>query len=403
VILLAAAVALAPATMARFGFRGFVAMYVFGTLAWLPLVRRSLPLAITIAIGVALRLLLLFHEPLLSGDVYRYLSDGRVSASGGNPYAYTPTDARINHPEIRSIYPPLAQLLFRVVHQLTVWRLLLVAADLAATVLLRRDGALAYATCPLVLFEGTWSAHIDLLAGVLLAFALARRSMLAAGLAGGLKVIPLAALFALLRTPQPPSAPSPLRGGEKAVSRRRMRGGALITLSATLIAPILPFLGSPIMPGFRDYATRWIFNSPLYDVVRAIVERIPTKEIWTHHPLRFQFLSDVVYRHVYADFLTRAMLAVLAIGAILLARRVTTAVAALLICSPAIHPWYWLTIVPAALLERSRWLYVALLMPLSYLLYDGVPAWMVYGLYVTSALSALVIRRVRPTRGDSPS
>jgi hypothetical protein len=179
--------------------------------------------------------------------------------------------------------------------------------------------------------------------------------------------------------------------------------GALVTLAATLIAPILPFLGSPIMPGFRDYATRWIFNSPLYDLVRAIVERIPTKEIWTHHPLRFQFLSDVVYRHLYADFLTRAMLAVLAIGAILLARRVTTAVAALLVCSPAIHPWYWLTIVPSALIERSRWLYVALLMPLSYLLYDGVPAWMVYALYVTSALSVLVIRRVRPTRGDSPS
>jgi hypothetical protein len=55
VILLAAAVALAPVVTTRFGFTGFVAIYVVAAFAWLPLVRRSLPLAITIAIGVALR------------------------------------------------------------------------------------------------------------------------------------------------------------------------------------------------------------------------------------------------------------------------------------------------------------------------------------------------------------
>ena len=334
---------------------------------------------ITITIALALRLLFLFEPPRLSGDVYRYLSDGRVSASGGNPYTYTPSDPRINHPEIRSIYPPLAQLLFRFVHELTAWRVLLIAADVLAIVLLRRHG-FAYATCPLVLFEGTWSAHIDLLAGVLLLVALTRRSMIAAGLATGLKVIPAAALPTLLR------------------ANRRF-----VTLIAALALPVLPFLGAPIMPGFRDYATRWIFNSPLYDLVRAIVEVIPTKTIWTHHPLRFPFLSDFVYRHVYADFLTRAILAVIAIGAIVLARRVTTAVAALLVCSPAIHPWYWLTIVPSALVERSRWLYVAMLMPLSYLVYDGVSRHVVYALYATSALSVLVIRRWSPARGDSPS
>ena len=372
--------ALAPAVTTRYGFTGFVALYLAAALMWLPLVRRSLPLAITIVIAVSLRALLLFHEPFLSGDVYRYLSDGRVSASGGNPYAYTPTDPRINHPEIRSIYPPLAQLLFRAVHDLAAWRLLLIAADVAVIVLLRRHGALAYATCPLVLFEGIGNGHIDLLAGALLAFALLRRSMIAAGLSVGLKVIPMAALPALLRRQRRP-----------------------LTLGLTLLLPFLPFLGGPIMPGFRDYATRWIFNSPLYDVVRAIVEHIPTKTIWTHHPLRFQFLSDFVYRHIYPDFVTRAILAIIAFGAILMARRVTSAVAALLVCSPAIHPWYWLTIVPSALIERSRWLYVAMLMPLSYLLYDGVAPRIVYALYATSALSALVIRRFRPSRGDSPS
>lgn len=371
--------ALAPLATSRWGFRGFVSLYAVAALAWLPLVRRVLPLGATLAIAVVLRALLLLHEPLLSGDVYRYLSDGRVSAHGGNPYAYTPSDSRINHPEIRSIYPPLAQLLFRFVHELTAWRLLLLAADLAVVVLLRRSGALAYATCPLVLFEGVWNGHIDLLAGALLAVALARRSTIAAGLSCGLKVIPVAALPVLMRRSKPQQ---------------------LAILALSLALPVIPFLGGPIMPGFRDYATRWIFNSPLYDGIRAIVQRIPTKEIWTGHPLRFQFLSDFVYRHLYADFLTRAILGVLAVGGIVLARRATTAIAALLLCSPAIHPWYWLTLVPSALIERSGWLYVALAMPFSYLLYGGTAPWLVYAaIYATSALSARVMSRPSASRG----
>lgn len=363
-----------------------MAVYIVAAIAWLPLVQRSLSLRWTIAIAVALRLLVTFHEPALSGDVYRYLSDGRVLASGGNPYTYLPSDPRINHPEIRSIYPPHAQLLFAVVHELTLWRLLIVAADVACVVLLRNRGALAFATCPLVIFEGAWNGHIDALAAVLLAFAFVRTSGVAAGIAAGLKIIPLAAVPAFFR-----------KAG--ATGNRQ----PAISFALALILPVLPFLGAPIMPGFHDYATRWIFNSPLYEGVRFAIELFPTKTIWTHHPLRFQFLSDFVYRHLHADFLTRAILGVIALGAIVLARRATTGIAALLVCSPAIHPWYWLALVPLALIERSRWIYVAMLMPLSYLLYVGLDARVLYALYACSALSALVISRWRPPRGDSPS
>ncbi len=366
-----------PAVARQHGLPGFVALYCVAVAAWFPLLRRTLPLAATLTIAIVLRALFLFHEPALSGDVYRYLSDGRVVASGGNPYTYLPSDPRINHPEIRSIYPPHAQLLFALVHELTAWRLLVIAADLACIVLLRRGGALAFAACPLVIVEGTWNGHIDAIAAVVLAFAFARRSSFAAGFAVGLKVIPFAAVPLLFR-----------------------RGMRPLPFIAALLLPVLPFLGGPIMPGFRDYATRWIFNSPLYDLVFAIVSRVPTKELWTHHPLRFDVISDVVYRHVYPDFITRAILGVIAIAAIAVARRGTTAIAALLLCSPAVHPWYWLTLVPLAFMERSRWIFVAMVMPLSYLLYVGVASWIVYA---CSALSALVISRCSPPLGDSPS
>lgn len=388
-ILLAGSVLLAP--------RAFLPAYVIAAIAWLVLRRASLSLRWVLLIAIALRLPLFVTDPLLSGDVYRYLWDGKVLASGINPYAFAPNDPRlahlrepwherINHPELRTIYPPHAQLLFALVHRLEWWRLLIVCGDLIAIVLLRRHG-LAYATFPLLLFEGTWSGHIDALAAALMA----RASGVTVALAAGLKVIPIAAVPALFR--------------------RRF----FIAFAPALLLPVLPFLRGPLMPGFRDYATRWIFNSPLYDVVFAIVSRIPTKELWTHHPLRFAAISDVVYRYVYPDFVTRAVMATLAVAGIALAgRSVTRAIASLILCSPAIHPWYWLVLLPSALRERSRFVYVALCAPFSYLLYDGAPKALVYALcYLTiflpsaSATSAAesprAAVRFRRARGTSPS
>ena len=376
-------------------FRFAAIAYPLAIAGWLLARRATLPISAVLAIAIALRALLLFPTPLLSNDVYRYLRDGRVAASGINPYAEAPNDPRINHPEIPSIYPPHAQMLFVLTvipsvvegsvrvgraalttHPdpstplgMTSWRLLVIVFDLLAILALRRHGfAFAYATFPPLLFEGAWSGHIDAIAGAFVAFAMLRDSGFAAGFATGLKIIPGAAAPALFL-------------------RARNRVRFVIAFIATLIIPALPFIGRPFMPGFRDYATRWIFNSPLYDAVFAIVDRIPTKEIWTHHPLRFHVISDVVYRHVYPDFITRAILLVIACGLIAAAgRSVSKAIGALLICSPAIHPWYWLALAPAAMLENSAWLYVALCAPFSYLLYDGVPR---------------VIRRWIPLRGSS--
>lgn len=367
-ILLAAAVTIAPLALHRGGMSAFVAAYAIAALAWIPLAGRRVPSSAAIVLALALRFALLFPPPLLSGDVYRYLSDGQVVASGGNPYTYTPADPRINHREIRSIYPPHAQLLFGLVHDLTAWRLLVIAADVGVILLLRGRG-FAYATCPLVLLEGTWSGHLDVLAGALvaLAFVAAARAgsagrtpqlpSIALALAAGLKVIPLAAAPALFRR----------------------RAKPLLFL-LVLALPFIPFAGEPIMPGLRDYATRWIFNSPLYAIVRWTVERVPAHDLWTHHPLRFEAISDFVYRFLYPDFLTRAVLGTIFVAIVLRARLASSAIAALLFCSPTIHPWYWLTLAACSLIERTPWIWFALAAPLSYLLYDDVPAVAVYAI-----------------------
>ena len=81
---------------------------------------------VVILVGaVAMRLALLFVEPYLSTDIYRYIWDGRVQAAGINPYRYVPSAPEIANlrdaaifPNINradyavTIYPPTAQAIF---------------------------------------------------------------------------------------------------------------------------------------------------------------------------------------------------------------------------------------------------------------------------------------------------
>jgi hypothetical protein len=380
-IVLAASVALAPLASIRFGFRGFVAVYAVAAVAWLVVRRARMRFAHVVAIAIVLRAMMLIPQPRLSGDVWRYLFDGRTLASGHNPYAALPDDPRVNHPELRTIYPPHAELLFALLHWLPLWRLALLAADLLTLRLLRdRGGALAYATFPPLLFEGIWSAHVEVIAALLLAVAYFRKSATAAACSVGTKVIPIAAVPSLLL-----HAP------------RRLRWSLVFAL--VLVAPAIPFLAAGhFMEGMRDYATRWIFNSPAYSAVFAVVDGSQLaphlKNVWTSikDPLHLEPLAPFVYAHLYADFLTRCILGVIALtGIALVSRRedgALHAVGILLLCSPAIHPWYWLALVPLAL--DSRWIYVALCAPLSYLLYDGAPQWLVwilcYGFWSAAAM-----------------
>jgi hypothetical protein len=83
--------------------------------------------AIWLIIGVAvgLRAILLMLDPLLSTDIYRYVWDGKVQATGLNPYRYVPADDALaalrdaaTYPNINRVdtavtaYPQVAQMFF---------------------------------------------------------------------------------------------------------------------------------------------------------------------------------------------------------------------------------------------------------------------------------------------------
>jgi hypothetical protein len=147
-----------------------------------------------LGIGVLLRVYVLLFEPLLSTDIFRYIWDGKVQATGINPYRYFPAHDALTHlrdatifPRINradyavTIYPPVAELFFllvtRIGESVTVMRLALLGCEAASVSLivlfLRRmqrpaTRVVAYFWHPLPLWEIANNGHIDALAVALM-------------------------------------------------------------------------------------------------------------------------------------------------------------------------------------------------------------------------------------------
>jgi alpha-1,6-mannosyltransferase len=147
------------------------------------------------AVAVLMRVLIVCSPPFLSADIYRYVWDGRVEAAGINPYAYVPSDPRLEplrdsdiFPQIASpyaptIYPPVAEAIFlvvtRVSESVTAIKAAMVGCEIVVFVLLihllTAEGlpaprVIAYAWHPLPLWEFAGSGHID---AALIAFCVA--------------------------------------------------------------------------------------------------------------------------------------------------------------------------------------------------------------------------------------
>ncbi|MFF1558501.1 glycosyltransferase 87 family protein [Streptomyces sp. NPDC058279] len=222
-----------------------VAWALFGAAAWtvrrVPR-RRVVPLVWAGALAVAVTGLA--GPPLTSTDSYRYAWDGRVQAAGISPYDHAPADpalrglrddwlfprggpacarpdrapvepgvcTRINRPTVHTIYPPVAEGYFALVHALSPSGVrhkalqvggALTALGVTGAVLWvrRRAGADArtaayWAWCPAVAVEAVNDAHVDTLAVLLSVVALGvvvrRRAVGGAlfGLAVAAKLLP---------------------------------------------------------------------------------------------------------------------------------------------------------------------------------------------------------------------
>ncbi|MGD8396409.1 MAG: hypothetical protein PVF43_13155 [Candidatus Eiseniibacteriota bacterium] len=289
--------------------------------------------------GVLFRVLLVPADPGLSDDLYRYIWDGRVLVAGHNPFRHAPAapelaplrdrwHARINHPDVPTIYPPAAQVVFAAMaavapHPLTVKAgcavldlLVLVAlARLLAVLGLPRGRLLAYAWCPLPIIEFAGSGHIDVLG--ILALVVALAALEARRPAAAVTALGVAVLSKLL-----PIVVAPL-----VLARVRRRHGLLLV--AVVVAGYLPFVAGGVDPtvGLRTYLAHWRGNEALFGLLLGAGLDLAAAKLM-------------------------AALLVLVVAAVLVARRVATRVAvpvtlaAALLLSPVVHPWYLTWLVP---------------------------------------------------------
>ena len=414
---------------------GFVGVYglvfiVYAVAVWR--VKRqateAAPFTLVLIFAALFRLVVLFSEPIQEDDFYRYLWDGKVVASGLNPYRFAPrevqtdngkegplqpyrelteTDARfalllsrVNHPDVPTLYPPVAQAVFGLAAliapgSLLALRLIFFCFDLAVcgviVKLLCHLGrsplwVLIYAWSPLVIKETINSSHYDvvptfLLVLALLALVTGRLSVGFLSLGGAIlgKVFPvvLLPLFAFHAWRR--------YGLGKAC-------GGLVLTSLVVACGYAPFVaaGSGLWQGFVTFAEHWQTNSFVF-------------------PLLHQMVTD--------RWLANGIVAGCLAGAVWVALRWNRegndvgflrgcffVMGTLLLLSPVGNPWYFLWVLPfVCLFPRVSWLLLSGLLGLYYtafyFLYRGEPEmfrWVVWLEYLPFyAVLAWEARRMR--------
>ena len=335
----------------------FVAFYgvSLAGFALLATAATSLPLRGALVAAVVLRVIFLPGTPSLTDDLYRYQWDGRVQQAGINPYRYAPVDppldrvgyvdrALVNHPQVRTVYPPLAEATFFGVAAtgggVLAFKLLFGAFDLLTAAAVwwladakrRRRATVLYLLCPAVIVQTWGAAHLEIMAVSLVVLAAATllrgrdwQAGVLLGLAAAFKLTPAALLVPVL-----------LGGRAK---------------TARFLAGFLPALVLPYVP----YVLSGGASGSLLESGTG----------WTGGALLFSLLAKVVDPGV-ARILC---LAVFLAGAMWIARslrgRARTAPAfawtltLLVVCLPVVHAWYWLA--PLALgLAAGIWLPVVI-------------------------------------------
>jgi alpha-1,6-mannosyltransferase len=356
---------------------------------------------VILAGAVLLRLPLLPLPLSLSDDALRYVWDGKVAASGYNPYALAP-DAKeltllrddswrqLPHRQVPTVYPPLSIAAFSIAARLPfpilAWKGLVTAADLLACALLlalaRRlglpEGRVAwYAWNPLVALESAGMGHLDALgvAAVIATLLLLTRpspqaeprgweAACCAAAAVLVKLVPLAALPMWAR-----QSGRPLR----------LLAAAAVLIGAAC-APVLAATGG-LPPGLARYAVSWEFNGPLFEplwrlldaagAAPALARLLNLCKEWTG----LWTLPNPIYPFLYPQAIAKALLALGMAATVWRSLAARDPVAGtgklfgtLLLLSATVYPWYLLWVLPVAALYRwTAWLALSALILLAYL------------------------------------
>ncbi|MGD8303189.1 MAG: glycosyltransferase 87 family protein, partial [Desulfobacterales bacterium] len=369
---------------------------------------------VIILFAVLFRAFLVPADPaVLSGDMYRYIWDGRVQQNGINPYQYPP-DAdelksqrddhiypHINRKSYPTLYPAGAQLFFRFFHiivgdNVSGYKGLMTLFDVATLFVLlallrvnRYDGwrLLIYAWNPLVIFEIAYSGHLEgltvfwmVLACYLSATDRQMPGVAALAVSSAIKLYPALLLPALLNRGQ------------------RIKG--CLAFAVTILLLYVPFLGAGrkilgFLPTYlqNPYES---FNLGLKSFMMQLLPQIDYA-LWS-----IVFLLGLAVAGLYVFFKDKHPNLTIRYAFILLGL--------LVVLMPAsLHPWYVIIVIPfLCFYPAVAWLLFSCLVTLSYLKYGSpkgiMPAWILmleYAILCALLAGGAIIGWTIKTKRDS--
>ena len=358
---------------------GLSALYG-GAVFWI-LYQKSGSARALILFGLLFRLTMWNSPVSLSDDIYRYVWDGRVQLAGMNPYRYAPEDdalaslrdstiyTAINHRQVPTIYPPLAQAFFAMTaaisERLGTIKMGLIALDMGLCLLLARFLALRsmdprriliYAWHPLPLIEIAGSGHIDILGSFFALVALyalvQHRQVLAYALLAAATLSKFVPAFALpLFWQYKNRAPS-----NRLRSLFSLFGHApFFVFIAVISLGYIPYVdfSTQTFSGLSTYLIHWHFNDFFYSLFRSILTSLdPSAAVYA----RWICALFMIVAIGYATRSTEDPL-----------RGTYWCLGAYVLLSPTLHPWYMLWIMPfMPFFPSPAWLTLSVLVFLAY-------------------------------------
>ncbi len=312
------------------------------------------------------RLTIFWTTPSLSGDIYRYIWDGRVQNAGLNPYGHPPEspdlaflrDAeyeKINHKDFSTPYPPAAEMYFRILSKistnLSVFKFGIAIFDFLLIIVLRkllqtekRDASLLliYAWHPLPILDFAGAGHLDVIAMCLLMLTiwLVQRGLPAS--AGA-----TLALGTLTKFLPAFSLPWLIRKG----SWKMVVAGLVVTIALGLqyYTP-----DQRMISGLSTFYHKWWFNDSIFRFL-------------------YGFFGAEISRLI-GGAATLLMLAFCWFKKYPVYRSMLIVYGTLLLFSPVVHPWYVCWVIPLLVFhQNAAWLFFSGWVAISYIVWYVYP------------------------------
>jgi len=319
-----------------------------------------------LAASFIFRFTIFWTTPSLSGDIYRYVWDGRVQNAGLNPYGYPPESPdlaslrndqyeKINHKDFSTPYPPAAEMYFRILAKLSTnllafkfgiaifdFILILVLYKLLQTEQRSTSLLLIYAWHPLPILDFAGAGHLDVIAMCMLMLTiwLVQRGLPAVSGAS-------LALGTLTKFLPAFSLPWLIRKG----SWKMMLAGLIVTIALTLqyYTP-----DHRMVSGLFAFYSKWWFNDSIFRFLYAFFGADIARFIGGSAVLIVMAFCWLKKYSVY-----RSLLIIL--GTILL-------------FSPVVHPWYVCWVIPLLVFhQNAAWLFFSGWVAISYIVWYVYP------------------------------